>query len=367
MRYARFAVLGSGSALVMACFVACSTASNNPKNPSGGSGPVGASTTVSSGGPSSTGTGSGGDAGTGGGGGTGGSLDAGPARTRPLILIALTGSNALAETAAWDDQWTYVRANLDGFWGNNAGISPQDEAALWKKINGRLLISEWDSVDQADFVSPVLFTAAEPYMPGIVVDRQQICLYTNDLSNWNGTTIAEANANYVTNPSVVPATNRFQSVCTGYDPQAVGALLGVGDAGPIVAAGAAAEIGDGGDAGAAIAAYEASAGTFVELLSPLATGGVWATQVEALWQATHAKGGRFIWFNSITTTTTPEEWLANTQTAYQNFKALGLIQPNDVIALVNYGGQMPSVPEVLPDGGAAATTTGIAYWLLHQE
>jgi hypothetical protein len=315
--------------------------------------------------------GSGGHAGTGGGaagtGGTGGSADAGPQRTRPLILIALTGSNALAETAAWDDQWTYVRANLDGFWGNNAGISPQDEAALWKKIDGRLLISEWDSVDKADFVSPTLFTAAEPFMPGIVVDRQQICLFTTDLWDWDGTTIADAIANYVTNPSVMPATNRFQSVCTGFEPQAVGALLGVGDAGPIVEAGAAAEIGDGGDAGAAIAAYEASSATFVELLSPLATGGVWADQVAALWKATHEKGGRFIWFNSITTTTTPEDWLASTQTAYQNFKAQGLIQPNDVIALVNYNGQIPSVPEVLPDGGAAATTTGIAYWLLHQE
>ncbi len=79
----------------------------------------------------------------------------------------------------------------------------------------------------------------------------------------------------------------------------------------------------------------------------------------------HAKGGAFIWFDSIYAATTIHEWLTATQAAYTDIAAMGVIQPQDVIVLINYSGRLPSVPEAV-DGQAAELTTGIAYWLLHQ-
>jgi hypothetical protein len=288
--------------------------------------------------------GSGGQSGVANQGGTGaeGGGDKAPARTRPRILIALHGSNGLANNADWDDQWTYVRANLDGYWGNNAGISGQEEAALWEKIAGRILITEWDSVDKADFVSPNQFTGAEQYMPGVIVNREQICLYADPPSLWNGTTIADASANYVTN-AAVSAAHRFKSVCTGFQPFAPGALTG-----------------------AASAAYQDSAATFIEYPATAWTSGAQKDNFVSSWKATHAKGGGFIWFNSIYGDTTIHDWLTSTKAAYSAIQAMGdVIQAKDVIILMNYGGRLPSVPETA-NGVAAESTTGIAYWLLHQ-
>ncbi len=271
------------------------------------------------------------------GGGGGGA----PTRMGPRILIALHGSNALANNADWDNQWTYVRAHLDGYWGNNAGISAQEEAALWKKISGRTLFTEWDSVDKAAFVSPNQFTGAEQYMPGITINREQICLYADPASLWNGNRVADAKANYV-DDAAVQAAHRFKNVCTGFQPFAPGALTG-----------------------AALSAFKDSAATFIEYPAAAWTQGAQKDNFVSDWKATHAKGGAFVWFDSIYAATTIHEWFTSTQAAYTDIASMGLIQPQDVIVLINYSGRLPSVPESA-NGQAAESTTGIAYWLLHQ-
>jgi hypothetical protein len=340
-RWARFAVVSAGLAVAPAC-----SSSSDSGAAGGGAG----------GGVSFGGGAGGGSVALGGSGGVGGSSDAGamndadgatitsdagPARMRPRILIALHGSNGLANNADWDSRWTYVREHLDGFWGNNAGISAAEEAALWKKIAGRTLITEWDSVDKAHFVSPDIFTGAESFMPAVVVNREQICLYADPVSLWDGTTVADAIANYVTNPAVAVG-HRFKSVCTGFQPFAQGALTG-----------------------AALAAFNNSAATFVEYPATAWTLGGQKDNFTNAWKATHAKGSAFIWFDSIYPDTTIHDWLTSTQAAYSDFQAMGLLQPNDVILLMNYSGRLPSVPEAV-GGIAAESTTGIAYWLLHQ-
>lgn len=263
-------------------------------------------------------------------------------RSRPRILIALHGSNGLANNADWDSQWPYVRQHLDGFWGNNAGISAQEEAALWKKIVGRTLFTEWDSVDKAHFVSPDVFTGAEQFMPGVVINREAICLYADAFSDWEGTTIADAVANYVTNPAVdVP--HRFKGVCTGFQPFAQADLKG-----------------------AALAAFQASVATFIEYPATAWTLGGQKDNFVNIVKATHAKGSSFIWFDSIYDDTTIHDWFASTKAAYGDFEAMGLLQSKDVILLMNYGGRLPSVPETVA-GEPAESTTGIAYWLLHQQ
>ena len=60
-------------------------------------------------------------------------------------------------------------------------------------------------------------------------------------------------------------------------------------------------------------------------------------------------------------------WLQTFQATYNHVASLGLWRPDDSIVIINYHGAHPSLPERLPDGSPANTTTGLAYWALQQS
>ena len=115
---------------------------------------------------------------------------------RPRVFMGLTGSNFLADSdGTVHEQWTYVRQNLDGIWGNNANVTAEEEASLWCKIATRTLITEWDAVPDrpdAGWVPVGIFSGAQAAHPDLVINREAISFWPPSPSSWEGVTIASA-------------------------------------------------------------------------------------------------------------------------------------------------------------------------------
>jgi hypothetical protein len=62
---------------------------------------------------------------------------------RPRVFMALHGANTLASPEL-DAHWSYVRSHLDGIWWNAAGVSPDESAAILRKITARHILAEQD-------------------------------------------------------------------------------------------------------------------------------------------------------------------------------------------------------------------------------
>ena len=176
-----------------------------------------------------------------------------------------------------------------------------------------------------------------------MIDREALALYTGNPADWNGRTVASANANFVTNPNA-PTWQLYKSVFTGWQPQEFQKPL----------------------TGAAALAFKDGKGTFVECPLDGCAGGGLGDDMTAAIIAIHAQGDPFVWFASNNTTPPDPGWPAKFKLTYAYFAGKKLWQPRDVVMMmINYGGMFPDVPETA-NGQDAPTVTGLLYWALHQ-
>lgn len=267
---------------------------------------------------------------------------------RPRVFVSLHGNNELANNNALDSQWAYVRQNLDGIWGNNAGITVDESARLFRKISTRNLITEYP-VPQAGtgFLPLDAFTGIQRTQPDLLLNPEAIAFYTSDASRWNGRSVAQAEAIY-TNPAA-PAGQRYASVYTGWQPQNFDATnpkyLYPNPS--------------------AVLAFRSSKGTFLECPVGACTSGKLGESFRRAIRETHVRGRPFIWFAS-NRYNGRLGWLASFQSTYNAIAAENLWRSDDVIAVLSYEGAYPKVPESV-GGVAADTATGLAYWALQQR
>ncbi len=198
-----------------------------------------------------------------------------------------------------------------------------------------------------------MFSAAQAAHPNLVINREAISFWVGSPSAWDVATIAGANAEYVTNPSV-PTWELYGSVFTGWQPQEFATPL----------------------TGAAEQAFDQAQGTAFECPLGACLGGTVLQDAENIINAVHAQGKPFVWFASNNVYPPESDWPTTFKNTYNLFADAGLWQPNDVVMVINYDqpdagpgeytGQFPAVPETLADGGDAPTVTGMLYWALHQ-
>lgn len=267
---------------------------------------------------------------------------------RPRVFIALHGNNELASNASLDARWSFVRANAHGIWGNNAGITDDLSAALIRKMNTRTLITEFPVPGAGVAWWPLeTFTNIQRLYPDIGLQPEGIAFYTSDPNRWNGRSVAQAEAIY-TDPNA-PAGQRYAGVYTGWQPQNFDPTNPRYIYGNVNA----------------LLAFRSSKGTFLECPLGACTSGRLGEAFRKAIRETHVRGRPFIWFASNARSTNPG-WLQSFQQTYNAIAAEGLWRSEDVIAIVNYDGGYPKVPESV--GGAAAdTSTGLAYWALQQR
>lgn len=268
---------------------------------------------------------------------------------RPRVFISLHGNNQLADNAALDAQWTYVRQNAHGIWGNNANISDAQSASLIRKMSTRNLITEYPVPSGGASWLPLLaFNNLQVLYSDLndTLNPEAIAFYTSDTSRWNGRTVAQAEAIY-TDPAALP-TRRYGAVYTGWQPQ------NFDPTNPrYIYANA-----------NALLAFRSSKGTFIECPLGACTSGKLGEAFRRAIRETHVRGRPFIWFASNSGS---PGWLAAFQATYNAIAAEGLWRSEDVIAIVNYSGSYPIVPETLGGGVAADTSMGLAYWALQQR
>ncbi len=286
--------------------------------------------------------------------GQGGQSDSGPRAGgaglgpvgAPRVLTAMHGSQALAAPGS-DSQWSYVRANLDGLWGNAAGFSMEDQVALWEKITTRNLVGVRAVRDEPRLVDS--WDAAEEFSPGLEINQEALALYTNVPSDWNGRSVAEAKSLYVHDPGANDR-NTFTEIWTGWNIHNF--TVGKDNRAPIV--------------GSAWKAFNDAAGVFVECGSDRGATGYSEGFLNAI-NTAHANGKHFMWFaNTSTDVEGRSGALKRFQDTYNFLRDKGLWHTNDVVMLINYDGAYPALPETV-NGQPADTIAGMLYWALKQE
>jgi hypothetical protein len=257
--------------------------------------------------------------------------DANRKKGRPRIFMAMHGLNALAEDDLLDDQWTYVRENIDGIHNNAAHINIDLQAKIWRKVKTRNVTAELHP--NGKLPKPAGDSILHPKYPDIKLKRQEAIYYTNKPNeDWELYDLDE-----------------FQKAFkkSGYTNWWFGMQPGNFERGLT---------------GKALEAYHRSGGAMMELPRSLALKRYYKEMSTAMKDA-HAKGGGFMWFNS---NVRGEPWLESFQNTYTKYKKEGRWTENDIVMLINYQGRMPLVPEVDEKGNPADTFTGLLYWALHQ-
>ncbi len=283
---------------------------------------------------------------------------------RPRVFMAVHGSNDLANKSGLDSQWAYVRNHLDGIWGNSAKVTPEEEAALWRKVKTRTLVSEF-SLSGFPVAKATPAECDKAYRDGahlamdqdfgLRLEREAISLYTSVPAKWDQHTIADAYSSFVNGPA-----QPFSAVYTGWgfenlrlpndayyetqdDPRA--------------------------NPRAAIAMDQAD-GTFVECVKNIAVSLHGETLIQGVRRA-HAHGRPFVLFASGTYDsppgTKPSGWLHDFQATYDVLANSGDWHSNDIVMIINYQGSYPITPEATASGEAADTATGLAYWAIRQR
>ena len=266
---------------------------------------------------------------------------------RPRVFVPLTGNNDLATNAGLDAQWTSVRQNAHGIWGNNANITDAESASLIRKLTTRTLITEYPVPSPGSAWLPrEAFTNIQRLYPDILLDPEGIAFYTSTPSKWDGRNLADATALY-TDPAA-PVTQRYRGVYTGWQPYNFDPANS-----RYLYANA-----------SAILAFRSSMGTFVECPVNLCAEGRYGEMFRRAIRETHVRGRPFIWFTSNASLSSG--WLSAFQQTYNAIAAENLWRPEDAVVIVNYGGAYPKVPESV-GGVAADTTMGLAYWAIQQR
>ncbi len=260
----------------------------------------------------------------------------------PRVFMAMHGSNALANDPSKDAQWSYVRSHLDGIWGNNAKMSVEEQARLWRKVATRNLVSV--QALHSKLENPGNLSKVAEVDKSLAIKREAISLYTSKPQEWTGKTIAGFAANYVTNPNVA-ASQRYTEVWTGWSMHNWVTK----------------------PTGAAGKAIDESAGVFVECGAGVCTAGPRQQNLVLAITEAHAQGKHFMWFaNTQIPLYGTSGALGRFQSTYNMLRSKGLWRTNDVVMLINYQGKYKDVPETV-DGQPADTITGMLYWALQQQ
>lgn len=264
---------------------------------------------------------------------------------RPRVFMAMHGSNALANNASLDGQWTYVREHLDGIFANNAGVDPDEQAALYRKIATRNIVSVAHLNADPSFTEAARWSAVQKQNPDIVLQREGVFVYTGpgDASFWNNKTVADARVQYVTGADI-PDWLRYDHVYSAWP-------LSYERSGPLPAV--------------AQDAFEDGEGMFIECLQAVCTSDAnnnaqaFVKGIETM----HAQGKPFLVFASNTRAT---GWSESFKRTYNFLADRNLWRSDDVIMLINYNGVYAATPETI-NGEPADTSTGLLYWALHQQ
>ncbi len=263
----------------------------------------------------------------------------------PRVFTAMHGSNALAAPGN-EDQWSFVRANLDGLWANSARFSTAEQVALWNKIATRNMLGVRALRDEVRNVGT--WGRAEDIDHSLALNQEAVALYTPTPGEWNGKTVSQAQEHYVSGPGVTD-NNRFGEIWTGWSIHNFTEGRGTK---PIT--------------GDAQKAFSDAAGMFVECGSDRCADGYSPAFLNAI-NAAHSQGKHFMWFaNTATDAEGKTGALERFQATYNFLRDKGLWHTNDVVMLINYGGAYPVLPETV-NGQPADTITGMLYWALKQE
>ena len=270
-------------------------------------------------------------------------------RERPRVFMAMHGANRLAPPKL-DDEWTYVRENLDGIWENNTDISLEEMAAIYRKVNTRTMILELAGANNRGVHPVERFSKMQQQNPDIVLNREAVAIYNNPASKWRANDIPRAKAEYVTNPNA-PEWMKFKHVYGGFQPKQF-LLPEDNPKEPTLDQTNARAVIDQIDGGFAECGSDRCRAHFQRALYSF---------IEQL-----REGDRpFIWFTG--TFDDPEDWFKGMKQTYFRLEADDMLRPDDIVMLINYEGGFDSTPETskkYPDG--APTATGMLYWLLHQ-
>ncbi len=277
---------------------------------------------------------------------------------RPRVFMAMHGSNDLAK-ATHDNQWTYVRQYLDGIWHNDAGISIDEEASIYRKIKARVMIQEQDRLEKTSNWTPLsLYTGVQGKYPDLKIVREAMAIYKgyeqgDAVSLWNANDVTVARAEYVTHPGL-PASDRWQTfkrIYAGWQPFPFVLSSDPHDKQLI-------------DNTDAEKVFNEAQGQFVECGGNACRAHLRRALLNAI-RMTHTTDRPFIWFNGYSDSD-PAQWFQFTKNQYYMLEAEKVLRPNDVVMIINYWGKMPKVPEADARGEALPTATGTLYWLLHQ-
>lgn len=276
---------------------------------------------------------------------------------RPEVYLALHGNEGLLGNT--DRQWSYVRANLDGLWGNPFDLSRgfddsvSKSIQLTRKVATRKLIVE-HSIAAAgscrSFINDYYFTQVERRSGDISFDRSGVALYSAENPNCWGVN------------GGVPAARRFYGGL-GYDdvhvlfqPQNLGGTVNAASFPTIVP-------GSSGDV-----AYRSGDGVVVECPTDACTDPIFGVPFLQAIRDAHARGVGFTWFTGYSRSygLGGNGWLAAVQRTYRLVDEQVGWREGDAIVVINYDGYR-ALPERNSNGTPADTTTGIVAWLLEQR
>ena len=282
---------------------------------------------------------------------------------RPRVFMALHGNKILTRQEN-DSQWIYVRQHLDGIWFNAAGLSGKMMAAIFHKIRTRVIVKEIDANGkqakkaQWQKAGVIWDSRLQERYPDLRLIREALCVY-HDPKYCYANEIRDLCAMYVTNPGVNPAY-LYENIYTLWQPYWVAPVPYI--EGREVLWGTTAETVFHQAAGAGV---ECNPGLFAH---DIAGHGL---AVRHLLRRVHQAPGRtFIWFIPVTlikANAPSPQWFQMLKNGYYLLEAGRMLQPNDILMIINYNGALTALPETDPATGAPAPTmTGALYWLLHQ-
>ena len=281
-----------------------------------------------------------------------------PPGPRPRIFMALHGCKVLADPAN-AAAWAGVRQDLDGIWFNAAGLSGEQMAGIFRQVRTRVIIKEFDAnakqARKADWQPPGVIwdSRLETRYPDIHLIREAICAYHNP--KWcYANEIPDLRAFYVHNPAIKNKAFLYDRVYTLWQPYWVAPKAYI--KGREVLWNTPAE-----------QVFRQADGVGVECNPGLFAHNIvgHGAAVRYALARTHDRPGRtFVWFVPVNTKTSGEalpRWFQMVKNGYYLLEAEGVIQPQDVIMIINYGGRLKILPETEP-----ATLTNALRWLLHQ-
>jgi len=276
---------------------------------------------------------------------------------RPEVYLALHGNEGLL--GATDSRWSFVRAHLDGLWGNPFELSRgfddsvSKSIALIRKVATRRLVVEHSIAAGGGcraFVGDRYFREIEQRSGNISFDREGVALYAGENPNCWGVNggVAAARQFY--------GRFGYDDVYALYQPQNLGNRVNAAAFPTIVP-------GSSGDT-----ALRTSDGVVIECPTDACTNPVFGAPVLDGVRQARARGQSFTWFTGYSRSygLGSTGWLSTVQRTYNLIADTVGWREGDAVVVINYDGYR-ALPERNANGTPADTTTGIVAWLLEQR